>query len=96
MFVPYVLLCSVLSSFAYILMGKRELVALLCLSFWCLVTVIVLWPSLNMVPWFGLQCVFLVFPEHTRLLFESFTRDAMEVSKMLLGPSFDKKQIIIS
>ena len=31
----YTLLC-VLSSFAIILMGKRELVALLCLSCWCL------------------------------------------------------------
>ena len=30
------LLC-VLSSFAIILTGKRELIALLCLSFWCLV-----------------------------------------------------------
>ena len=52
-------------------------------------TVIVLWHSLNMVPWFGLQCVIVVFPDHTRLLFESFSRDAMEVSKMLLGASFD-------
>ena len=36
------LLCSALSSFAIILMGKRELVALLCLSSWFLVIVIVL------------------------------------------------------
>ena len=34
------LLC-VLSSFAIILMGKRELVDLLCLSSWCLVIVII-------------------------------------------------------
>ena len=34
------LLC-VLSSFATILIGKREPVALLCLSSWCLVSVIV-------------------------------------------------------
>ena len=31
----------------------------------------------------------MVFPDHTRLLFESFSRDAMEVSKMLSGRSFD-------
>ena len=30
----------VLSSFEIILMGKRELVALLCLSSWCLVIVV--------------------------------------------------------
>ena len=43
------LLCSttcVLSSCAIILMGNRELVALLWLSFWCLVTISVLWLSL--------------------------------------------------
>ena len=39
------LLC-VHSSFAIISMGKRELVALLCLSSWCLV--IVVWPFLAM------------------------------------------------
>ena len=54
------LLC-VLSSFAMILMAKRELDALYCLSSWCLGTVIV--------PWVGLQCVFVVFPDRTHLLF---------------------------
>ena len=34
----------------------------------CLVTVNVLWLFLS-VPWVGLQCVILVFPEHTQLLF---------------------------
>ena len=54
------------SSFAIILMGKRELVALLSLSSWCLV--IVVWLFLAM-PWVCLQFVILVFPDHTRLLF---------------------------
>ena len=67
-----VLLCSVLlcvpPSFSIILMGKRELVALLCLSSWCLVTVIVLWLFLK-VPWVGLQCVSVVFPDHIYFLF---------------------------
>ena len=44
------LLC-VLSSFAIILMEKRELVALLSLFFWCLV--MVEWLFLTM-PWVGL------------------------------------------
>ena len=51
----YALLC-VLSSFAIILKRKRELVALLLLSYGCLVTVYNLWPFLT-VPWVGMQCV---------------------------------------
>ena len=54
--------------FAKILIGKTGLVALHCLSFQCLVTVIVLWLFLT-VPWAGLQCVIVVFPDHTHLLF---------------------------
>ena len=54
------------SSFAIILMGKRELVALLSLSSWCLV--IVVWLFL-MVPWVSLKFVIVVFPDHTPLLF---------------------------
>ena len=54
------------SSFAIILMGKRELVALLSLSSWCLV--IVMWVFLA-VPWVSLQFVIVVFPDHTHLLF---------------------------
>ena len=57
------LLC-VLSCFAIILMGKRELAALLCLSSWCLVIGIALWHFLT-VPLVGLQCVIVVFPDHT-------------------------------
>ena len=63
----------VLSSFAIILMGKRELVALLYLSSWCFVTVIVLWLFL-MVPWVGLQCVVVIFSDHTHLLFSLFAK----------------------
>ena len=54
------------SSFAIILMGKRELVALLCLSYWGLK--IVLWLFL-MMPWVCLQFVIVVFPDYTHLLF---------------------------
>ena len=62
----YVLVCInlCLSSFAIILTRKSELVALLLLSFGCLVIIIVLWLFLT-VPWVGLQCVIVVFPDHT-------------------------------
>ena len=46
-------LLGVFSSFAIILTRKRELVALLNLSSWCLVTVSSLWLFLA-VPWVGL------------------------------------------
>ena len=52
------------SSFA--IMGKRELVALLGLSSWCLVIVVCLFLA---VPWVCLQFVIEVFPDHTHLLF---------------------------
>ena len=56
----------VLSSFEIILTRKRELVALLLLSFGCLVTVNVLWLFL-MVSSVGLQCVIVEFLYHAHL-----------------------------
>ena len=53
------------SSIAIILMGKRELIALLNLSSWCLVTVERLFLA---VPRGSLQFVIVVFPDHTHLL----------------------------
>ena len=53
------------SSFAIILMGKRELVALLSSS-WSLVIVVLLFLT---VPWVCLQFVIVAFPDHTHLLF---------------------------
>ena len=59
------LLC-VHSSIAIILMGKRELVALLNLSSWCLVMV----EGLSLaVPRGCLRFVVVVFPDQTQLLF---------------------------
>ena len=58
----------VLSSFAIILTRKRELVDLLLLSFRYLVTVNGLWLFLT-VPWVGLQCVIVVFLDHTQHTF---------------------------
>ena len=54
------------SSIAIILMGKRELVALLNLSSWCLVMVERLFLA---VPWGCLRFLTVVFPDHTHLLF---------------------------
>ena len=54
------------SSIAIIFMGKRELVALLNLSSWCLVMVEWLFFA---VPWGCLRFVIVVFPDHTHLLF---------------------------
>ena len=50
------------SSFAIFLMGKRELVALLTLSSWCLVMVV--WLFL-VVSWVCLRFVIVIFPDHT-------------------------------
>ena len=61
-------LLYVLSSFAIILTRKKELVALLLLSFGCRVTANVLWLFLS-VPWAGLRFVNVVCPDHTHLLF---------------------------
>ena len=60
------MLLYVPSSIAIILMGKRDLVALLNLSSWCLVMVERLFLE---VPRGCLQFVILVFPDHTHLLF---------------------------
>ena len=55
------LLC-VHSGFAIILMGKRELTALLCLSSWCLVIVVRLFLTMS---WVCLQFLIVIFPDHT-------------------------------
>ena len=60
-----VLLC-VHSSFAITLMGKGELVTLLCLSFWCLGIVVWLFFAMIQV---CLQIVIVVFPDYTHLSF---------------------------
>ena len=61
----YALLC-VHSSFAIISIGKREMVALLFLSSWCLVVVVWLFLTMQGV---CLQFVIVAFSDHTHLLF---------------------------
>ena len=65
----YVFCCTLLcvrSSIAIILSGKRDLFALLNLSFWCRVMVERLFLA---VPQGCLRFVIVVFPDHTHLLF---------------------------
>ena len=67
----YSLLC-VHSSFAIVLKRNRKLFALLIIVLQrCIVTFAInaLW-FLFMVEWVGLQCVIVVFPDHTHLLLE--------------------------
>ena len=68
-------------SIATILMGKRELVALLNSSSWCLVMVERLFLA---VPRGCLQFVIVVFPDHTHLLFFSKAFDKVAHEKLLL------------
>ena len=62
-------------------MGKRELVALLNSSSWCLV--MVEWLFLA-VPWGCLRFVIVIFPDHTHLLFLYFS-EAILVSFVKLN-----------
>ena len=63
-------LLYVYASIATILMGKKELVALLNLSSWFFVMVVRLFLA---VPWGCLRFVIVVFPDHTHLLFFNFS-----------------------
>ena len=63
----FVFVLYVHSSFAIILIRKRKLVALLLLSYNCIVTINVLWCFLA-VPRVGMQCLIVVFPDHTHFL----------------------------
>ena len=57
------------SSFAIILMGKRELAALLCSSSWCLMIFVWLFLAVRRV---CLQFVIVVFPDHTHYYFSLY------------------------
>ena len=77
-------------SITIILMGKRELVALLNLSSWCLVMVV--WLFLSM-PWDCLRFVIVVFPDHTHLLF--LIEKSSKLSRILLElPIYDLRRTL--
>ena len=69
------LLC-VHSSIAIVLVGKRELIALLNLSSWCLVMVE---PLFLAVPRDSLQFVIVVFPDHTHYFLPEITETVLKV-----------------
>ena len=71
-------LLDVHSSIAIILLGKRELVALLNLSSWCLVMVERLFLA---VPWGCLRFVIVVFSDHTHLLFSFLMKPASNIAQ---------------
>ena len=68
-------LLHVHSSIAIILIGKRELIALLNLSTWCLVIVERIFLT---VPRGCLLFVIVVFPDHTHLLFFMFCEKVLD------------------
>ena len=69
------------ASFAIILKWKRKMVALLLLSYRCIVTVNVLWLFIT-VPWFGLQYVNMVFTDHTYLFLVHLNNDILTVRSL--------------
>ena len=60
------------------------MVAVLLLSYRCIVTINVLWLFLT-VPWVGLQYVIVVFPDHTHLRF-SYNQLVVNGSHVLEEP----------
>ena len=86
------LLC-VRSSTAIILMGKRELVALLNLSLWCLVMVERLFLA---VPQGCLLFVIVVFPDHTHLLFLLIFYGYYNITVLVTGQKGTKRMCIYS
>ena len=81
------------SSFAIILMGKRELVALLGLSCWCLV--IVVWLFLA-VPWVCQQFMIVIFPDHTHYFvsFEARINNSRIKGECLAGKMHLKPYVV--
>ena len=73
------------SSIAIILMGKRELIALLNLSSGCLVMVERLFLA---VPRGCLQFVIVVFPDHTHLLFLALRPNLFMLKQLITGSEY--------
>ena len=72
--------------FEIILKRKKKLVALLLLSDRC-VTINRLWLFLTVpptVPWVGLQCVIVVFPDHTHLLSDVWANSVNPETSLVL------------
>ena len=90
--VAHTTLFKILCTGSFILKRKRELVALLLLSYGCLVTVNALWLFLT-VPWVGLWYEILVFPDHTHSPF--FYRHNVEHSIKIPSQLFSMSKLRI-
>ena len=70
LFFAFVLLCTILCPFYFGIhldeVEKAGCLAIIVLQMYCYCNV--MWLFLT-VPWVGLQCVIVVFPDHTHLLF---------------------------
>ena len=66
--------------------SKRELGVLLLLSYGCLVTVNDMWLFLT-VSWAGLQCVIMLFPDHTHFFMDAHTVHAENQADFRAGYS---------
>ena len=80
-------------SIAIILMGKRELIALLNLSSWCLVMVERLFLT---VPRGCLQFVIVVFPDHTHLLLPCTTQGQLLMCAKLFSGTTQYQKFLLS
>ena len=73
---------------------KSKLFSLLSLSYRCIVTVNVLWLFLT-APWAGLQCVIVVFSDHTHFLMNSNNSFVLLVYFLCLNKQSVKKYFMI-
>ena len=90
--VSVIVLCFVVRYFMSILvMRKRELVALLNLSSWCLM--MVEWLFLA-VPWDCLRFVIVVFPDHTHLLFSYLCYAVLSVPCSLVSTCLERPDLL--
>ena len=80
------------SSFAIILTGRRELVALLYLSSWCPVIVVSFFLVMSHV---CLQFVIVVFPDHTHFLFYTGRYCITPIAGISIGAYTCKKSCVI-
>ena len=79
------------SSFAIILVGKREMVAFLWLSSWCLLIDVLLFFAVS---WVCLQFVIMVFPDHTHLIFPPCYLMVTYLTWLLHGKAPIRKELV--
>ena len=70
---------DIISHFQVILSGKRGLIALLGLSYLCLLVIVWLFLA---VLWVCLQFAIVVFPDHTHLLFLTYVNPILSSKEM--------------